>query len=113
MDGLRLESKHGATTGGRDLQVPEDLLVRGFRLDEVPDLVAVPGMGIGPGHSHPDIGFESLTESPPGAGVSGIPEETLDAGEQEVGQDGDEEMRPRPVGRLVKDRTHPQIALEC
>ena len=78
MDGLRLESTLGAAAGGGGLQDPEDLLVRGFRFDEVPDLVVVSGMGIGAAHRHASIGLESLPEGSPGAGVVGLPEAALD-----------------------------------
>ena len=78
MDGLRLESTLGAAAWGGGLQDPEDLLVRGFRFDEVPDLVVVSGMRIGAAHRHASIGIESLPEDPPGAGVVGLPEAALD-----------------------------------
>ena len=112
MNGLRLESTQGAAAGRRGLQDPEDLLVSGFRIDEVPELVVVSGMGIGAAQRHPGIGLESLPEGGPGAGVFGLFEAALDVGEEEVGQDRHKQMGPRSVGGLMEDRPHAQVAFE-
>ena len=112
MTALRFEAEHGTTTGGGDSKGLEDRPVRSFRLDEVPDLVGVAGMGVGSGDGHPGIGLKGFPERAPGSGVSRGPKGRLDAGKQCVGQKGDKEMRPGPVGSLVIDRTNAQVALE-
>ena len=86
--------------------------MRGFRFDEVPDLVVVSGMRIGVAHRHASIGLESLSGDPPGASVLGHPEAALDVREKKIGQDRNKQLCPCSVGGLVKDRPHSQIALE-
>lgn len=84
----------------------------GLRRDKVPNLVAIAGMRIGPGHGDPGVGFERLPEEAPGLGISGFPKAFFNVGEKKVGQDGDKEVGAGSVGRLMKDRTDPQIAFE-
>ena len=105
MNGFRLESTQGEATRKEGLQDPEDLLVSGLWVDEVPDLVVVFGMVIGAAHRHPGIGFESLPEG----GQERVPSaflNELSMWEKEVGQDRYKQMRPHSVDGLMEDRPH-------
>ena len=69
-------------------------------------------MGIGSGDREADMRFEKRADRAPGAGVVRLPQPAFDVGQQVIGQNGNEQMGPGPVGRMVEDGTQAQIGLE-
>jgi len=59
-----------------------------------------------------DMGGQDLPESGPAARIPGLLHPGFDVGQKVVGQDGNEEVGPGPVGGLVEDRTQAQVGLE-
>ena len=69
------------------------------------------GMGIGSGDRDADMRFEKRADRAPGAGVIRLPQPAFDVSQQMIGQNGDEQMGPCPVSRVVEDGTQAQIGL--
>ena len=96
----------------RDLQAGKDFRVGRLRLHGMANPVDDARMGIDPGRRHPGMGGKNVPDQAPGARVALGPKAGFNVGQEIIGEDGDEEVGPGPVGFLMKDGPDSKVGLQ-